>query len=306
MSKIVRCISTDGLVMAAAIDSTDIVKEAARVHHTTPVMTSALGRLLTGASIMGSMLKEEKASMTIRIKGEGPAGALIAVAESNGNVRGYAENPGLLIMPDENKNLNVRGAVGSKGVLSVIKDFGSGEPYVGQIPLASGEIAEDLAYYYGISEQIPTVFALGVNFDEKWNFSRAGGCFIQLLPAADEREILKVEECIKHIKPITQMLAEGFKTEEICRAVLPDFELEVLDEFEVEYHCPCSLDRVYRSLATLSSEDIETLAGEDGYAEVCCHFCDAVYNINQEELNALAEAKRNEKLKVTNDGWNAD
>lgn len=292
MGKIVRCISNDGLVMATAIDSTDIVKRAVEIHRTTPVMTAALGRLLTGASIMGAMLKEDKASITLRVNGGGPAGSLIAVADSGGNVRGYAENPGLLIMPDENKNLNIRGAVGNDGTLSVMKDYGVGNPYIGQVPLVSGEIAEDLTYYYGTSEQIPTVIALGTHFDEKWNFSCAGGCFIQLLPAADEIEIEKVEKSIKDIPPVTEMLGEGYTPEEICRKALKEFELEVLDTFDVEYTCPCSIERVYRSLKTIEPDELEKMAVEDGQAEVGCHFCGKKYIVTKEELLAMAEELR--------------
>lgn len=292
MGKLVRCISNDGLVMATAIDSTNIVQRAIEIHKTTPVMTAALGRLLTGASIMGAMLKEETASLTLRVNGGGPAGAIIAVADSSGNVRGYAENPGLLIMPDEKKNLNIKGAVGKNGTLAVMKDFGAGSPYIGQVPLVSGEIAEDLAYYYGSSEQIPTVFALGTHFDEKWNFSRAGGCFIQLLPAADEREIEKVEKSVKEIPPITKLLEAGYTPEEICRAALSEFELEVLDTFDVEYKCPCSLERVFRSLSTIEPDELERMANEDGQAEVGCHFCGKKYVIKKEELLAIADEVR--------------
>ena len=184
MGKLQRCITSDGLVMGVMLDSTDIVKEAQRIHNCTPVAISALGRLLTGVSIMGNQLKENEATITVRVNGGGPLGSLIAVSDSMGNVRGYVQSPGLLLMPDKNGRLDVSGAVGKNGQLAVIKDFGAGQPYSAQCPLITGEIAEDLTGYYATSEQIPTIFALSVHFDEMWKVDCAGGLLIQLLPAA--------------------------------------------------------------------------------------------------------------------------
>lgn len=288
MSKLVRCITTDGLVMAAAIDSTDIVKKAHELHGTTPVITSALGRLLTGASIMGNKLKEDSASITLRMNGGGPAGSLIAVADSKGNVRGYAQEAGLLLMPNAKGQLDVSGAIGKDGTVSVIKDYGYGQPYCTQTPIVTGEVAEDLTAYYAISEQVPTIFCIGVHFDKLWKVDKAGGLLIQLLPAADHREIEKLEEMLKTMPPVTQMLLEGNTPEQILERTLPGFELEIFDSQEVEYRCDCSTERVERAFMTMQPDEIRGLADESGKAEVLCHFCNKKYYITQERLNELA------------------
>lgn len=289
MSKLVRCITTDGLVMAAAIDSTDIVKKAHELHGTTPVITSALGRLLTGASIMGNKLKEDNASITLRMNGGGPAGSLIAVADSKGNVRGYAQEAGLIIMPNEKGQLDVSGAIGKDGTVTVIKDYGYGQPYCTQTPIVTGEVAEDLTAYYAISEQVPTIFCIGVHFDKLWRVDKAGGLLIQLLPAADHREIEKLEEMLKTMPPVTQMLLEGNTPEQILERTLPGFELEIFDSQEVEYRCDCSTERVERAFMTMQPDEIRGLADESGKAEVLCHFCNKKYYITQERLNELAD-----------------
>ena len=215
MSKLVRCITTDGLVMAAAMDSTDIVRKAHELHRTTPVITSALGRLLTGASIMGNKLKEDNASLTLRMNGGGPAGSIIAVSDSKGNVRGYAQEAGLMLRPNAKGQLDVSGAIGKEGTVTVIKDYGYGQPYCTQTPIVTGEVAEDLTAYYAISEQVPTVFCIGVHFDEKWRLDKAGGLLIQLMPAADHLEIEKIEEMLRTMPPVTRMLLEGNTPEQM-------------------------------------------------------------------------------------------
>lgn len=290
MGKLQRCITSDGLVMGVMLDSTDIVKEAQRIHGCTPVAISALGRLLTGVSIMGNQLKESEATITVRVNGGGPLGSLIAVSDSMGNVRGYVQSPGLLLMPNEKGQLDVSGAVGKKGQLAVIKDYGAGQPYAAQCPLISGEIAEDLTGYYATSEQIPTVFALSVHFDELWRVDCAGGMLIQLLPAADEREIVKLEKSINELPPLGKMLASGMKAEDILKKALSGFEVEFFDKEEATYRCNCSAERVKRALITLSSDEIRGLADESGYAKVECHFCDKRYKLSQAELNELAES----------------
>ena len=237
MSKLVRCITTDGLVMAAAIDSTAIVRKMQELHRTTPVITAALGRLLTGASIMGNKLKEDNASLTLRMNGGGPAGSLIAVSDSKGNVRGYAQEAGLLILPNAKGQLDIAGAIGKEGTVTVMKDYGYGQPYCSQIPIVTGEVAEDLTAYYAVSEQVPTIFCLGVHFDKLWKMDKAGGLLIQLMPAADHREIEKLEEMLKTMPPVTQMLLEGSTPEQILERTLPGFELEIFDSQEVEYRC---------------------------------------------------------------------
>ncbi len=290
MGKMQSCITSDGLVMGIALDSTDIIKEAQRIHKTTPVALAALGRLLTGTAIMGSRLKEDNASITIRVNGGGPLGSVIAVADSSGNVRGYTQEPGLLLMPDKNGNLDIAKAVGKDGFVTVMKDFGAGQPYGAQCPLVSGEIAEDLTGYYATSEQTPTVFALGVHFDKLWKPELAGGLLIQLLPAADEREIEKLEKSLANLPPVTSMMQQGMKPTDILLRALEGFEVEFFEPTEVSYKCSCSLDRVTGAIATLGANDIRTLADESGFAEVGCQFCDKKYKLSQQQLNELADS----------------
>ena len=300
MSKLVRCITTDGLVMAAAIDSTDIVRRAQELHRTTPVITSALGRLLTGASIMGNKLKEENASLTLRINGGGPAGSIIAVSDSRGNVRGYAQEAGLLRMPNAKGQLDVAGAIGKEGTVTVIKDYGYGQPYCTQTPIVTGEVAEDLTAYYAISEQVPTIFCIGVHFDERWKLDKAGGLLIQLMPAADNREIERLEEMLKTMPPVTRMLLDGCSSEQILEKTLPGFELEIFDSQEVAYRCDCSMERVENAFLTMQPDEIRGLADESGRAEVLCHFCNKKYYVTRERLEELAKLQES-RMRRTGD-----
>lgn len=285
-----KCITSDGLVHAALLDSTDIVKEAVRIHHCTPVAAAALGRLLTGVSIMGEKLKEDNASVTVRINGGGPIGSLIAVADSHGNVRGYCQSPELLLAPDANGMLDVAGAVGTDGELSVIKDYGVGEPYGARCPLVSGQIAEDLTGYYATSEQVPTVFALSVHFDRLWRVDRAGGLIIQLLPAADEREIVKLERSLASLPTLSEMMCQGLSAQEILTKALDGFEVEFFDPQQAVYRCSCSRERVTRALITLTEDELRNLADESGSAHVECHFCDKTYSFTRTDLDRLADS----------------
>lgn len=288
MAKAVRMISTDGTLYILAVNSADIVEKARRIHKLYPVTTAALGRLLTGASMMGAVLKGKDDSLTLRINGGGPAGSLIAVSDSFGNVKGYAENPDVQIPHDSNGNLDVGTAVGTNGTLAVMKDLGMKEPYSGQVPIISGEIANEITSYYALSEQTPTVCALGVKVDRhNRSVSTAGGFMIQLLPTALDDTIDKVEQCLKDTKPVTEMLSEGKTPEEICRIVLSAFELELLDEFEPEYRCDCSKERVTRALLTLNKDELANMA-DDEQTEVCCHFCEKKYYFTPDEIRALA------------------
>lgn len=278
--------------MAAAIDSTYLVATAQQIHKTSAVATAALGRLLTGTSIMGSMLKKEGATVTLKINGKGPLGSVVAVADSHGNCRGYVDHPEVELPLKANGKLDVGGAVGNNGILGVIRDFGEGSPYIGQVEIQSGEIAEDITNYYAVSEQIPTVCALGVLVDK--NDIRqilAGGMLIQVLPGASPEDIDKLEKNVQNLEPVTSMLAKGMGIEEMCKTALNGFEMEILDEFPVSYVCNCSLERVERALSTLSSEEILSLAGEDGVAEVKCQYCGHVYQLTEQDLNRLAAQK---------------
>ncbi|MBR3593848.1 MAG: Hsp33 family molecular chaperone HslO [Clostridia bacterium] len=289
MGKIIRCITSDGTVMAVGIDSTDIVNEAVRIHETSAVVSAALGRLLTAASMMGDMLKGKDNSITLRLAGDGPAGSVIAVSDFEGNVRGYVQNPIVEIPLNNNGKLDVAGAVGKNGSLYVIKDVGLKEPYSGSIPIMSGEIAEDITAYYAISEQIPTVCALGVLVNPDLTIKAAGGYMIQLLPTADDGIIDRVEKSIEGIRPVTQMLDSGMSIEEIIKTALKDFEVEVLDEGEAAYKCNCSRERVERALISTGREELKAMAEELPVIEVNCHFCDKKYNFTPKEILNLID-----------------
>lgn len=288
MGKLVRCISSDGTLTVMAADTTDIVNTAQEIHKTSAVVSAALGRLLTAACLMGSALKGKDDSVTLRINGGGPAGTILAVSDSSGNVRGYAVNPVVEIPLNDKGKLDVAGAVGTGGALTVIKDLGLKDPYVGQIPIASGEIAEDITSYFAVSEQIPTVCALGVLVNPDLTIRRAGGFIIQLLPTADDSVIDLVEKCIEGIEPVTKMLDSKMTPEEICRHVLADFELEVLDEVQPEYRCNCSRDRVSKALISMGREELSDIM-KDERTEVCCQFCDKKYVFTPADIAKLIE-----------------
>ena len=288
MDKLVRCISSDGTLTVMAADTTDIVNTAQEIHKTSAVVSAALGRLLTAACLMGSALKGKDDSVTLRINGGGPAGTVLAVSDSSGNVRGYAVNPVVEIPLNDKGKLDVAGAVGTDGALTVIKDLGLKDPYVGQIPIASGEIAEDITSYFAVSEQIPTVCALGVLVNPDLTIRRAGGFIIQLLPTADDSVIDLVEKCIEGIEPVTKMLDSKMTPEEICCHVLADFELEVLDEAQPEYRCNCSRDRVSKALISMGREELSDIM-KDERTEVCCQFCDKKYVFTPADIAKLIE-----------------
>ena len=288
MGKLVRCISSDGTLTVMAADTTDIVNTAQEIHKTSAVVSAALGRLLTAACLMGSALKGKDDSVTLRINGGGPAGTVLAVSDSSGNVRGYAVNPVVEIPLNDKGKLDVAGAVGTDGALTVIKDLGLKDPYVGQIPIASGEIAEDITSYFAVSEQIPTVCALGVLVNPDLTIRRAGGFIIQLLPTADDFVIDLVEKCIEGIEPVTKMLDSKMTPEEICRHVLADFELEMLDEAQPEYRCNCSRDRVSKALISMGREELSDIM-KDERTEVCCQFCDKKYVFTPSDIAKLIE-----------------
>lgn len=292
MDKIIRCITSDGSIMASVINSTDIVYTAKKVHNTSPSATAAFGRLLSAASMMGAQLKQSSAALTVRIKGDGPLGTIVTVADSKGNVRGYLENNQCETKYYNKGKLNVSAAVGKDGYIDVIRDYGSGEPYTSRSPLATGEIAEDITSYYAQSEQIPTACGLGVLLDkEDGEVLLAGGFLIQLLPGADDAACEKLEKNIAALEPMTTMLAKGMSVEEICRTALQGFEVEIVDEFPVHYVCNCSRERVINSIATLSDAEINTMIEEDNGAELVCNFCNKKYQFNAEDLKHIITLK---------------
>lgn len=288
MGKLVRCISVDGTLTAMAINSTDIVSEAERIRKTSAVVSAALGRLLTAASLMGSTLKGKEDSLTLKINGKGPAGTVMAVSDSSGNVRGYVQNSVVELPLNKKGKLDVSGAIGKDGYVTVIKDLGLKEPYIGQTPIVTGEIAEDITSYFAVSEQTPTVCALGVLVDRDLSIKAAGGLIIQLLPTAMEDTIEKVERSIEGLEPITTLIDRGMTPEEICRHALKEFELEVLDTAEPVYKCNCSKKRVEKALLSAGRDELLSMA-EDKKTEVCCRFCDKKYVFTPSELKRLAE-----------------
>lgn len=287
MKNLIRMMSNDGQLSIMAVDSTNIVTEMHRIHGTSKVCSAALGRLLTAASLMGSMLKGKEDSLTVKINGNGPCETVLAVSDSSGNVRGYIGNSQVKLPLNEKGKLDVKGAVGTDGSLTVIKDLGLKEPYVGQVPIVSGEIAEDITSYYAVSEQIPTVCALGVLVDpDTEGIICSGGFIVQLLPFAEDSTIDKLEKDLEKIQPVTTMLFDGMTAEEICRKVLPSFELEKLDDAEVEYRCTCSRERVTKALIATGKDGLSEMA-QDETTEVVCNFCNKKYHFSKEEILSL-------------------
>lgn len=287
MGKMIRTIAHDGSAVCIAIDSTDIVAEMERIHKTSATVTAALGRLITAASIMGSMLKNETDSVTVRLAGGGPTGSLIAVSDSHGNPRGYVANPIVEIPLNRYGKLDVAGAVGTNGTLSVIKDVGLPEASTGSVPIVSGEIAEDITSYYAVSEQTPSICALGVLVNPDLTVKAAGGYLVQLLPGADEDAVSRLEQSINGIRPVSAMIENGMTPEEIAGIVMDGFEPEVLDRFSPEYRCTCSKKRVERALLSIGKEELQKLAEEQESTEVECHFCDKKYTFSRSDLQAL-------------------
>ncbi|MBR1482964.1 MAG: Hsp33 family molecular chaperone HslO [Ruminococcus sp.] len=292
MDKIIRCITSDGAIMATAIDASDIVFTAKKLHHLSRSATAALGRLLCAASMMGNMLKQPEAFLNLRILGDGEMGAVVAVGDSRGNVRGYVENPDCPTEYYNNGKINVSKAVGKNGTLSVLRDYGTGDPYIGQVELVSGEIAEDITNYFAVSEQVPTVCALGVLMNkEDGEVMLAGGLLVQLLPGAYDEAIDRLEANVSRLDPVTTMLAKGMSILDMCKAALDGFEVEVLDEYPVNYVCGCSREKLERYFMTMSDAEIRTLPDENGVTEAVCQFCNKRYTFTRDDLERLIAEK---------------
>ena len=285
--EIIRAITTDGYVKASVITGRDLVERARNIHTLLPVATAALGRTLMAASMMGDALKIDGSSVTLQIKGGGPLGTVLAVSDDCGNVRGYVQNPHVELMEKAPGKLDVGRAVGENGSLTVIKDLGMKEPYIGTIDLLSGEIADDVAAYFVESEQIPTACALGVLVGTDQSVTAAGGYLIQLLPGAGEDIITKIEAGVARVGSVSRALEGGLDGEGLLRAVLSDFELEILETHPVEYRCYCSRDRVTRALISMGREELADLIAEQGKAELTCQFCDKVYRYTREDLEEI-------------------
>lgn len=289
MGKIVRYITEDGSAFIIAADTTDVVAEAEQIHKTSAVNTAALGRLMTAASMMGDMLKGKDDSVTLRMNGGGPAGSLIAVADSSGNSRGYVQNPVVEIPLNDKGKLDVKGTVGTDGYIFVMKDIGLKEPYIGQTEIVSGEIAEDITNYFAVSEQTPSVCALGVLVNPDLTVAAAGGFLIQLLPFCPEETIEKIEKAMAEIEPVTAMLSKGMSVDEIAFKAMKGIDISKLDESEISYKCNCSKDRVEAALISTGREALQDMidSGEDTKVE--CHFCDKTYVFSPKDIENLLE-----------------
>ena len=296
MGNLYRAISADGSAFAAVLDAKDIVSEIEHIHKTSAVVTAALGRLSIAASLMGYMLKGEEDSITLRIDADGKTGQLVAVADSRGNVKSCVTNPVVEIPLNSAGKLDVAGAVGRDGTLSVVKDMGMREPYVGVIPLVSGEIAEDIASYYATSEQIPTVCALGVLVDTDLSVKSAGGFLVQLLPFADEKCIDQIEKNVSAMRPVSALLSEGVTPEQIADMLLEGLEPNELDSAKPVYRCDCSRERTERVLISIGKKELESIAAEGKDTAVSCHFCGKEYVFTPAEISRLANGASEEQV----------
>ncbi len=290
--KLLRGYSADGTMRLFCAITTDTVREAQRIHHTYPVSTAALGRALTGAALMGATLKGEEDSVTLQFKGDGPLSFIVAVTDSSAKVRGYVSNPAVDRPLNEKGKLDVGGALG-EGYLSVIRDLGLKEPYVGQIPLVSGEIAEDLTMYYAKSEQIPTSIGLGVLVGTDNVPIAAGGFMLQLLPGATDEDAECLQKSIANIPPVTTMIADGLSVEDIMFKITEGFDIIIENSgLTPEYKCKCSHERMEKALISIGKEELSAIIEEQGGAELTCQFCDNKFNFSRADLeNLLKEAK---------------
>ena len=292
MDKIVRGITKDGFIKASAECSTGLCERMRNIHRTLPVVTAALGRTLTAASLMGNELKAENGSVTLQIHGNGAIGAITAVSDNRGNVRGYVQNPAVDIPLREDGKLDVGTAVGHEGILTVIKDIGEKEPFSGKVELLSGEIAEDIAVYFAESEQIPTVCALGVLVDTDQSVKCAGGYIIQLMPGAPEELASELEKKVIEAGSVTKMLDRGMSEKEILSAILGDFGFEFLEQHEVFYECKCTRKRVEQALISMGERDLLSLVENGKTVSITCQFCDAVYNFSEKDIKKLLTLAR--------------
>ena len=289
MAKILRAMTSDGSARAFVINSTDIVNEAIRIHNTAPTATALLGRVLTATSLIGSTLNEEQNTLTLTVEAMGESGRVMAVSDYMGNVRGYVQNPASDLPLREDGKLDVGGIVGG-GMLSVIRDEGGNEPTVGSVELVSGEIAIDVAKYFAVSEQVPTLCALGVLVDRDYTCKAAGGLIVQLLPFADEETVSLIERNSTELGNISAMVDSGMTNEDILKIALRDIPYDVFDEYEVEYRCTCSRERTGEAVRSIGESELLKLFDEqladngNDYLTVECRFCDKVYKFTKEDL----------------------
>lgn len=283
---LIRATAANAQIRAFALTSRDLVETARSRHNLSPVVTAALGRLMTGAVMMGGMLKGEKDMLTLQVNGDGPVGGLTVTADSAGNVKGYANAPQAMMPPNANGKLDVGGVIGN-GYLTVIKDMGMKEPYSSQVALQSGEIGDDLTYYFAASEQVPSCVALGVLMEKNNTVKQAGGFIIQLMPFAQEEVIKKLEEKISTIASVTSMLDDGNTPEQILELILGDMGLEITEKMPVQFKCNCTKERVEKVLLSLGKKELEEMIAEGEDVKLHCHFCNKDYGFTVEELKTL-------------------
>lgn len=291
---IIRAVTDDGSIRAFACYTKDTVNEAFIHHQTSPVATAALGRVLTASAMMGAMLKGEKDTVSIQLTGNGPLGRVLAVSDSKSNVKGYVDYPHVDMPLNTNGKLNVGKAVGTDGYLTVINDIGMKEPYIGKIPLVTGEVGDDLTKYFAVSEQVPSAVGLGVLVDTDYSVKTAGGFIIQVMPEGTDDDIAKLEENLNQVKSVTALFEEGKTPEDILKILLFGFDYHITDTLDTQYYCNCSRERVEKALISLGTEEIEKIIEEDGKAELSCHFCSNKYEFTEEDLKALLEEMKND------------
>ena len=280
---LVRATAADAQVRAFAVTARDTVETARAAHDTSPVMTAALGRLLCAGAMMGSMMKGEADILTLQVQGDGPAGGLTVTADSRGRVKGYAVNPQVILPANSQGKLDVGGAVGA-GSLRVIKDLGLKEPYVGQTQLQTGEIAEDLTYYFAASEQVPSSVGLGVLMEKNNTVKQAGGFIVQLMPFAEGNVIEKLEANLSRIHSVTKLLEDGNSPEQILGILLEGMDMEILSDMPVEFYCNCSRERVAKALYSIGKKEMDEMIQDGEPIEVKCHFCNTAYRFSVEDL----------------------
>ncbi len=288
---IIRATAAGGQVRAFAATTRDTVEAARAAHNLSPVAAAALGRLLTGGAMMGVMMKEEEDLLTIKIEGDGPIGGLTVTADSRGNVKGYVFHPEVMLPPNDKGKLDVGGALGV-GVLTVIKDMGMKEPYVGQTILVTGEIGDDLTYYFATSEQTPSSVALGVLMNRENTVRQAGGFILQMMPGASEDVIAGLERRLAQIHSVTKLLDEGRTPESILEYVLGEYGLEILDRTDMRFYCNCSKERIEKALISVGKKELQAMIDDGKTIEVNCHFCSKHYPVTVDELKDLLKRAR--------------
>ncbi len=292
---VIRAIDKDKTIRMFVATTTNMVEKVRKIHNTSAVCTAALGRTLTATGIMGFMLKGAKDKVSMQIKGDGPIKTILAVSDSNGNVKGYVGNPGVELPSKVDGKLDVGGAVGRNGRVIIIKDLGLKEPYIGQSKLVSGEIAEDLTHYFATSDQQPSAVALGVLVERDLSVRASGGYILQVLPNISEEALTKLENILQNVEPVSKLIDKGYTPEDILDKVFGEFEMEVKEKLEINLQCDCSRERIEEALISLGEQELKNIIEEDGSAEVSCHFCNTKFQFNREDILEILEEAQREK-----------